>query len=205
MITKLLNAVSRIWKLIRGSAILRFSIFLITIGTSFMVPQLWEAILEVIVSTVNWILQREVLKAPSLKSDYTPTNRDYIIGVSTMAVGVLIFVFFTYQRLKNFSVTSLKIYEKLQHSWSKAHNLDSDPEKAYTHDVIFAINLLNETTSLLSEVDSKTKEIFLNSRADDFKKLYVKLSETKHPVSDSFSDDLLSSNTHRFYNKYILQ
>lgn len=203
MFSKLFFHLSKIWRLIRGSTVLRFSIFLVGIGASFMVPQIWEAMLEVIADIINFIFRRDVITSPTLKSDYTPQPKDYWIGSSIILVGVILFSHFTSKRLANFSNNSLKIYEKLQYKWSLANYIHPDPEKALAIDIVYAINLINETSALLLTIDSKTRTLFLDSRSQDFKELYVGLETIPYMVGDKEASILLSKMSKSFYKKFI--
>jgi len=202
MISRLFGFIISLWRIIKGSAALRFSIFLVATGASFMIPMLWEALLEVIVGIINIIFQVN-LEVPSLKENYTPGTREVIIGCIIILIGILIFVYFYNRKLKNSSILNLHKYEKLMDKWELVNNLRDELDRVVISDVIYAINLLNETSTLLPKMDEDTLKEFLDVRRGDFEKLYLKLLNNNYPINDSTSSKLLSNKTTIFYKKHI--
>lgn len=164
-----------------------------------MIPQLWEALIYILIECVNLLYQMDI-KSPEI-GQYEPSTKDYIIGLTLILMGIAIFTIFhlkSEKTLKNYSDTVL---ENLLIFWKNARDISKNPKDANQSDVVSALNLVNETSAMLSKASNTTLDRFFEHRGDDFLTLYNNLMENDHRIESKRSRDLLRPETHMIIEK----
>ncbi len=189
-------------KILRGSASLKFSIALISIGASLLTPELWEWLIGIFVDILNILISEGEIEKPQLNIPESG-NKEYILSILMITTGVIIFIYFYKKELKSLTEYNLLLYRGILGEWKTARDISNDVKNVDIEDVIMALNLINQTTVELNSSNKKTIDLFLESRKDDFKKLYTKLNENKYVIGEKKSNMLILSQTHNFYNKNV--
>ncbi len=183
-----------LWKFLKGSLHYRFAILICYLGASFMFPQLWEYIfyyvIEIFKSTIN----------PDLKlyeiGDEPIGILEYILGVSLIISGLIIFIYFHKKHFKdNVNLTSIL------NSWQNVHDLSNNRELFNVDNVIKAVCALNETGSLLKNAEDKVITTFNDLRGEDFIILYDKIIKNNYVYQEKAFRDDLTEDSQTFYNQ----
>ena len=190
----LTEKIIELWKFLKGSLHYRFAILICYLGASFMFPQLWEYIfyylIEIFKSTIN----------PDLKSyeigDEPIGIPEYIVGICLIISGLIIFIYFHKKHFKD-NVNLVSILN----SWLDIHDLSDNPELFNVNNVIKAVSLLNQTSSLLINSEKKVINSFNKQRGDDFITLFDKISLNNYEYESKLYKNDLTNDTELFYNK----
>lgn len=195
-------SISDIIRIIRGSLYFRFSLAIIYLGASFMIPMLWEVIVYSLVNIVNVLYRQDFNHIYEEIRGHEPSTIDYIIGCIIILVGILIFIIFHKIDIKKKLKFNKDRLDELSVLWQGARNISNNVSKAHTEDVISALNLVNRTGHILEFSDSNTIANFNKIIGDDFKILYKKLLNNNYKLSeDHYTKDMLSNVASILFNK----